>query len=293
MPSLTFRKYPHLEKFISTEVEGIEKGVCHIFPKLDGSNGSIWFADGEVKCGSRKNDLSVEGTADNQGFREWVKNNEYRLLPFFTDYPNIRLYGEWLVKHTVNYEPESYRKFYVFDVMITHLFSEEFLPYDIYAPMLDEYVIDYIPRITTVENYNGDWQEFLPLANFCMDKGTGEGIVVKRYDFVNKYGRVTWAKVIADTFKETKVKQSLPSDGVEADFVTKWLDEHVVYKERAKLENDGEGKIHGKLLEAVWYDFLTETLPHALHKNSKITLNFALVKGEVFKFVKSVAKDLY
>lgn len=38
-----FKRYPHLEKFGNQAVENIEFGSCYIFPKLDGTNASVWF----------------------------------------------------------------------------------------------------------------------------------------------------------------------------------------------------------------------------------------------------------
>lgn len=38
-----FRKYMHIEHLYNEEVDGIYKGKCYIFPKLDGSNGSAWL----------------------------------------------------------------------------------------------------------------------------------------------------------------------------------------------------------------------------------------------------------
>jgi hypothetical protein len=35
----------HIEKFGNTGVEGIELGECYVFPKLDGTNSSLWFQE--------------------------------------------------------------------------------------------------------------------------------------------------------------------------------------------------------------------------------------------------------
>ncbi len=48
-----FRKYMHVERYGNDEVQGIEIGTCYIFPKLDGTNGSVWLQDDQVCCGSR------------------------------------------------------------------------------------------------------------------------------------------------------------------------------------------------------------------------------------------------
>lgn len=49
-----FKKYMHLERFGNDEVLGIELGECYVFPKLDGTNASLWVGeDGSVQAGSR------------------------------------------------------------------------------------------------------------------------------------------------------------------------------------------------------------------------------------------------
>ena len=63
-----FVEYQHVAKLGTTEVEGIENGTCYVFPKIDGTNASIWY-DGKVRFGSRKRELSLD--FDNAGFMAW------------------------------------------------------------------------------------------------------------------------------------------------------------------------------------------------------------------------------
>ena len=39
---MDFVKYQHVERLGVDEVDGIELGVCHVFPKIDGTNSSVW-----------------------------------------------------------------------------------------------------------------------------------------------------------------------------------------------------------------------------------------------------------
>lgn len=41
-------KYMHVEKFGSDEVAGIEKQKSYIFPKIDGTNGVIWYDENKI-----------------------------------------------------------------------------------------------------------------------------------------------------------------------------------------------------------------------------------------------------
>lgn len=44
---MKFNKYQHVEKLGNKEVEGINIGTCYVFPKIDGTNASIWNDDGD------------------------------------------------------------------------------------------------------------------------------------------------------------------------------------------------------------------------------------------------------
>src|SRR5574343_1213719 len=141
---MTFLRYPHLEKLGNESVQDIDFGICHIFPKLDGTNASVWFEEVEgtprIICGSRNRQLNwklstpyVETTdgdhqSDNAGFAAWMKT-EYHIHEFLVNNPELILYGEWLVPHTLKtYRDDAWRKFYVFDVY--DRIKERFLPYD-------------------------------------------------------------------------------------------------------------------------------------------------------------------
>ena len=71
---MKFRKYQHIEKLNTIETNGIESGLCYVFPKIDGTNGSIWLDNGEIKAGSRNRELTLD--YDNAGFYEWVLNQQ-------------------------------------------------------------------------------------------------------------------------------------------------------------------------------------------------------------------------
>ncbi|MEO8298769.1 MAG: hypothetical protein ABI574_13280 [Burkholderiales bacterium] len=94
---MEFTKYIHLERFGTDEVDGINVGDCHIFPKLDGSNASFWFDD-EFRCGSRNRVLTLGD--DNAGFMAWALNRG-GLRSIAEAYPGHRFFGEWLVPHSL------------------------------------------------------------------------------------------------------------------------------------------------------------------------------------------------
>src|SRR4051812_35005769 len=102
-----FRSYGKIHRLGKEEVEGILSGLCHIQEKVDGANTSIWLAEnGELKMASR---TRILGDEEFNGFVPWVKAH-----PLIEDYlrnnPKHRLYGEWLVRHTIAYKETAYRK---------------------------------------------------------------------------------------------------------------------------------------------------------------------------------------
>jgi len=143
---MEFKKYQHIERIGTTATNGIEQGMCYIFPKIDGANSQLWSSGNSLYAGSRNRELSIGN--DNAGFMSWaVRQNN--IIDFFCKYPNLRLYGEWLVPHTLKtYQKTAWNNFYVFDAMD----GEKYLSYDEYKILLDEFGIEYIPPICKVEN---------------------------------------------------------------------------------------------------------------------------------------------
>lgn len=275
-----FREYMHVERFGNDEVQGIELGECYIFPKLDGTNASVWI-DGSynIHAGSRKREVTLG--SDNAGFAKFALNDA-RIKCFLLEYPWFRLYGEWLVPHTIKaYNKDAWRKFYVFDVFNHEL--DSYIPYSEYKACLEKHDIDYIPAYSIMKNATYD--HFLIELNkndFLMSEGVGEGIVIKNYNYKNKYGRTTWAKLVTSTFKETHKRVMGPdekrfSDLIEEKIVDEFFKQDIVEKVYAKISNDEQGwnsKYIPRLLGTVYHDFVTEELWQGLKKHKNPTINF-------------------
>lgn len=145
----TFERYMSLKRFGTDEVNGIEFGDCFIFPKLDGTNASCWIKDKTIYAGSRNRLLDESSQGDNGGFCKWVRNQSNIKL-FFEKNPNLRLFGEWLIPHSLKtYRDDSWNKFYVFDVF--NDIENRFLTYEEYLPLLEEFNIDFIPLLWTIK----------------------------------------------------------------------------------------------------------------------------------------------
>ena len=142
-----FIKYPHLERFGTSAVDGITQGKCYLFPKLDGTNASFWYDSSteQIRCASRNRELNVH--EDNAGFMNWLLEQD-SLISAAKHFKDYRFYGEWLVPHTLKaYNDDAWRDFYLFDVLTPR---NEFLEYDIYHSRLNG-AMQIIPCIKTIE----------------------------------------------------------------------------------------------------------------------------------------------
>ena len=255
---MEFKKYQHVERFGSTEVKDIEIGECLIFPKLDGTNSSVWLHDvGHIRAGSRNRELTLD--KDNAGFYAYASSND-NIKNYLEKHPTHRLYGEWLVPHSLKtYRDDAWRRFYIFDVCIDKEDGGvEYIPYDIYKPLLEEFNLDYIPPLAVIRN--GSYDQliyYLDKNNFLVQdgKGSGEGIVIKNYNFYNRYGRQTWAKIVTNEFKEKHIKEM------------------------------GSPRI--------WYEFIKEESWNIVKHFKSPTINYKLLNNLVTKRIKEVKQDIF
>ena len=298
---MTFRKYMHVERFGNDEVQGIEIGTCYIFPKLDGTNASVWLGpDDEVCCGSRNRQLSADN--DNAGFMDHVTNNE-SITNFLKVYGDLRLYGEWLVPHSLKtYREDAWRKFYVFDVY--HDREERHLSYDEYRPLLDEAGIDYIGPTAIIKNATYDCLlKELDKNTFLIadGRGVGEGVVLKNYAFVSRFDRVTWAKVVTNAFKE-KHKEAMGVDErtgqkmVEQCIVDEYVTQHLVDKVYAKIANEMGGwnsRYIPRLLQTVYYDLINEECWSFIKGMKSPTINFKTLNTLAVMKIKECRPELF
>lgn len=295
-----FIKYPHLERFGTDEVEGIDIGTCHIFPKLDGTNASLWY-DGGIRAGSRNRELSLGN--DNAGFYEWAHVNE-DVASFFADNGDVyRLYGEWLVPHSLKtYREDAWRKLYIFDVWNDRECC--WLTYDEYKFLLDPYNLDIIPAQSVVKNPTYDYLLGEAKRNTFLindGQGNGEGIVIKQYGFKSKFGRTTWAKLVLNEFKELNAKafgeKQHECRRVEQDIVDRFVTGALVDKTVAKIRLENGGNFSAscvpELLGQVWHEFVTENSWEMVKKFKNPTVDYKALNQLCISKVKEHKKELF
>lgn len=283
---MEYKRYQHIERFGTTEVENIELGLCYIFPKVDGTNSVLYLKDGEVHAGSRNRELTLDN--DNAGFYNYAITQE-NVKRCLIENPNIIIYAEWLVPHSLRtYRDECWRKFYIFDV-VEYLGEDNFryMEYEEYKELCEKYDLEYLPPLAIVNKPS--YERLIEILNgntyLIQDgKGIGEGIVIKRYDFKNKYGRTTWAKIVASEFKEKHAKVMKNRDNaeqgasmIEEKIVEKYVTQALCEKVLSKIEQDkGDwcSKYIPMLLNMVYYDLVREECWNFVKEFKNPTINF-------------------
>lgn len=194
---MKFRAYPKIHRYGKEETEGILDTPVTIQEKIDGANVSIWLEDGIVRCGSRTRTLPLDESFN--GFQEYVNANPY-IKSWLEGHPTWRLYGEWLVKHTISYPDEAYRKMYLFDVYSDT--AESNIPQSQVKLIAYQLCLEY-PQIfaENVITNEGEIKEKYVGKSFIA--ANGEGVVIKNHNFTNKFGDHVYAKIVHEKFKES------------------------------------------------------------------------------------------
>lgn len=189
---MNYKSYPKIHSLHKEEVEGILDNEAVIQVKVDGANAVVFLQDGVVRCGSRTRMLPLDESF--RGLQEYI-NSKPHIKTFLEANPDVIMYGEWLVKHSINYTQDHYNKFYLFDV----------LDGDVYWPQGD---VDELAKLVGVEYpvvYGQGKFTAEELDAFVEKEWLGhknEGVVIKPLDFVNKFGDRVYAKRVSQAFKE-------------------------------------------------------------------------------------------
>jgi hypothetical protein len=314
-----FRRYDHVEQLDSPDTDGIDVGTVHVFPKLDGTNGSVWAGTpGTISCGSRNRVLTID--SDNHGFLAWAINQP-ALFSVLRSRPGWILYGEWMVPHTLKtYRDEAWRRFWIFDVFDVE--TVRYLSFDEYAPWLRAAGLDLVEPLCVAENPTREQLETKVATNTYLiadGAGVGEGIVLKNYAWRNKFGRQPWAKLVRNEFKEDSRRAfGTPVLGEAFQVEVAIAEEHctpaLVGKVRGKIvaalaaehgldlmepntqrlvEHDHRGKVIPRLLETAYHDVVTECTWDAIKRHRDPTVNFKALRKHCFRLTKTYAEDLF
>lgn len=288
-----FIPYPKIHRIGKEETDGILLGTCYIEEKIDGANTSIWFENGELKTASRTQ-IKTDGF---NGFVDCVKNNE-PIKKCLSENPNYRLYGEWLVRHTIAYNELAYKKFYLFDItIISGTETEQWLTREEVLEIGAKYGI---PTPKQFGRFIDPTEEEIRVYAGKTDLGDkGEGIVIKNPDFINKFGVMTYAKIVTESFKEdnsvTFGGNNKHSDTYnEVYVVNKYISLARVEKIMNKIQPTIDKRLDlehiPRITGTVYHDMLTEEIWEIQDKIP--SLNFQILKRIAYKKIVQIYKEI-
>jgi len=299
-----YKAYTHIERLSSDSCEGILNGHCIVQAKVDSTNACVWHDDScpeqyRLRCGSRKREVTPND--DNAGFAMWVDESDDDevncLREFCHDYPHLIVYGEWMgatkfLGQIKDYTPNAKGKMFIFDVFDTN--TNRYLADDVWRPLLAEYGLEnyFVPILAELDNPTEEQlMEVAQNNKFLLDNANhaGEGIVIKNYDFINKYGHFVMAKIVLDEYKQAKKisKKTVLSPGeIEKTIVDTYITDAELGKSVAKTvvvcnidEFDTKNpKCVGMFVNDVW-NTLTDECGNWCKRYKNPIVDFAKLKG--------------
>lgn len=286
--------------------EGILEGEVYIQSKIDGTNSSVFLnEDGTIGCGSRRRNLNK--FEDNQGFYNHFSKNE-NIKKYLEKHPTHRLFGEFLKPHSLRtYIDTAWDKFYVFDVCIDDSEDEmNYLSFDEYQPLLEEFGIDYIPILAKLTNPTIEQLTEIMNQNTYLIKencGCGEGIVIKNYNYRNKYGNIVWAKMISSEYLDKRSKtnsEKVNAMPVEVKISHRFATDALIEKEYQKIINGDNfdpiterRRIIPCLLQTVYNSIIEEEMWNIIKDYKNPTIDFKRLQKEITNRIKIYKSDLF
>lgn len=293
---MNFKKYPKIHRLGKEETEGILEGIVHIEEKIDGSNVSIWFEEGEIQVGTR-NQRITEGF---NGFCDYVREHK-GLQDLFANHPNYRLYGEWLVRHTISYNEMAYKQFYLFDVTERDPELEEderemFFNKDSVHYLAGKYGL-------LVPEYHGKFEnptleDIMPFVGKSTLGEEGEGVVLKNPNFRDKFGNHNYAKIVTESFKENngitfggnnKHSDTYWEMYIINQYMTLARIEKIMHKLQPVLDEQLDLKHTSRVANTAYHDLLTEEIWDIAKKVGSV--DFKALKRIAMKKAAQIYKD--
>jgi hypothetical protein len=235
--------------------------------------------------GSRNRQLSCGDNIEDpfRGLVDYVRNHA-GICGLLEAAPHLHLHGEWLVHHTVNYPIHAYNHLYIFDVYDSA--AERYLTVDEYWPMMDRNGILCLTPLAVLDN-----PTFEQLKGYVgktrFDIPAGEGIVVKNYDFINRFGHCVYGKLVREDFKEVNHLMFTASkfDETETRIVSQYVTEARVRKQMVKLIDSNpaeqlEMRHIPQVMGLVYHDLITEDIWDILKRFKNPTLDFGKLKRQ-------------
>lgn len=178
--------------------------------KIDGANASFQYNSEEdcIDCFSRNQPLTPQNNL--RGFYEWVQQLDKAKVQAVLG-ENLRMFGEWLVSHTVKYPESCYNNLYCFDIF--NMETKQYLPQHEVKQLVEQLGLHYVPVF--FEGKFTKWEDYTPLVGKTELGGEiGEGIIIKNMSALSH--DVIYTKIVHEKFLEvnyrTKYKKKLQAD---------------------------------------------------------------------------------
>ena len=294
-----YKSFEHVVNYDHVDVEGYFRGTCYITPKLDGTNAVIWYdSEKEKLCaGSRNRELSLE--KDNASFCEWIENTSHeevnRIYNFLKDFPHIIIYGEFAcgkIGNIKDYNDNAKNFLWIFDMYDTE--AEHYLHYNTILEYAVEYYFDkwVVPILDTIENPTVEEIEEIAESNFfLLDNANhpGEGVVIRNYDYRDRFGHYKIAKYVRDEYRQNKKhkKVTLKPGDIEENIVSRYVTDAELAKAKEKTAayfNEPfkvEKKMMGYYLNLVMRESVLDECADWVKKFNSPTINFKLLQALV------------
>lgn len=176
--------------------------------KVDGANASIRYdrETGKLAVFSRNQQLFDDKAL--KGFWSYVQTlpaEEYK------ETESYAIFGEWLIPHAVEYRPEAYNKWYVYDIYDTE--KRTYLPQTAVREFCERHNLTYVKTF-----YDGpfvSWEHcrsFVGQSEIALDQG--EGAIVKNQTKLGAEDRENPSviKIVCENFAEVRKKKKQVED---------------------------------------------------------------------------------
>jgi hypothetical protein len=206
MYMMNMKKYLKIERLKEEyEICFCPGDVITITEKIDGSNASVRYdAETGTLCAFSRNQ-QLDSSHTLRGFWNFVNTlNPER----FREVLGTRyiLFGEWLLRHTVQYPESAYQKYYIFDLYDTE--TETYCPHEQMTKAAEALGLPTVPLL-----YHGEftsWEEIRKFVGVTKMQASpcGEGIVIKLQKASS--GRAPYLpgylKIVTEQFSEVQTE---------------------------------------------------------------------------------------
>ena len=273
---MQFPKYVKIKTLGDKENEAIfvrDDDDIIVEEKMDGANTRVYILDDKIIFGSRNVQLtSNDGTIDNIP-RNFKRSNEYihkKLAAIdMHRYSGLILFGETMVRHTLDYDWLHIPPMLMFDIYDTK--TGNYLPYDKKIAIFNELDLPVVPLVmrkkaVELRKIKID-DDFVPKS--AWRNGRAEGVVLKNYtsQIFAKYVRSRFKEDNRQAFGGSKKCAKDDSEKVVYTYCTNPRIEKAIMKLVDERDMPIDIKMMQYLPKTVWEDIVEEECANLLHSN--------------------------